>query len=152
MTLPDPETVPILVQDPVVTIATNPKIRALIEENAVNDLRAAYTKRDRLNNMNMVFHFWLITSLVVSAFLITLARVTESDVLNLTGIGMVYFTLLVRLFEGIADAMLNTLLVQIKQISRGEYIDSENILRGLETQMEAIQIEANRMESKRQAA
>lgn len=109
-----------------------PEVQKLINENAINDLKSSYKKRDCLNQSNEVLHYISNAVKYIGFLLIALGNSIENVYLQWIGLGLSLFGDLLNEYKRNHVSMLKTLLADITNIQNGNYIDSENILNGID--------------------
>lgn len=109
-----------------------PEIHKLINENAINDLKSSYKKRDCLNKSNEILHYISNAVKYIGFLLIALGNSIENVYLQWIGLGLSLFGDLLNEYKRNHVSMLKTLLADITNIQKGNYIDSENILNGID--------------------
>ena len=104
------------------------QITKIFDDNELNDLNAFIKKRQCLNNCNLflIYLFHLVQS---SGILITtIASGYNIQYLIWVGIGFNVLASLINIYEKINNDMLKKLMIDIKKIKDGNYVDESAII------------------------
>ena len=104
------------------------QITKIFDDNELNDLNAFIKKRHCLNNCNLflIYLFHLVQS---SGILITtIASGYNIQYLIWVGIGFNVLASLINIYEKINNDMLKKLMIDIKKIKDGNYVDESAII------------------------
>ena len=115
----------------------NEQIQKLIDQNAVNDLKTSFAKRDCLNTTNLILNYVLNAATITGLFFATFGTSFDNKTFQWIGLGFIFFASLLDSYQKNHVSMLKTLLLDITNIQKGSYIDSENILTGIENPNQA---------------
>ena len=107
------------------------QIQKLIDQNEIDDLKASFQKRDCLNTSNVYLNY-VSKALVYSGIIVLLIGKGDNKICTWIGTALVIASQLLVEYQGNHEKMLKTLLLDITNIKKGSFVDSENILNGIE--------------------
>jgi hypothetical protein len=108
------------------------RVNELLEANALKDTKRILSWRSCLNRLNVVVAYQSTLFHTAATFLTAFGQWMHSSTITWIGIGANTFGVLLDVYKHMNEAMLKTLLEDLKKIRDGDYLDEENLLIGVE--------------------